>query len=264
MQLLRRCLLTVAITLMAGQSFAAQWSAPTDAELRLLPPYCVAKLRNDPALTRIWAPRVGQQFTNLHHYCFGLNFVNRYLFHSRPEDKASNLNFALNEFSYMVEHLFPNSPLAPEIYLSRGAALLYVKRDSEAIRDIMKAVELNPQLDKAYDTLAKFYVDHDQRDKALETVTEGLRHSPDSNKLKHRYTQLGGKQPYPEPLRQSAPEQEKTPPAAATTEHKESAPQSDDAPKTDSTAPAESPSAASDKPKIGSPSNPWCRFCPPE
>lgn len=245
--------------MLAAPSLAARWSRPTDMELRLLPPYCTAKLKNLPGGAQAYAATVGAQYTNIHHYCNGLAFLNRYYRAPMSAEGRSYLAFAVNEFDYMVDHLFPDSPLAPQIYLSRGTALALSKRYPEAARDMAKAVALNPKFAQGYQALADLYSDQHQQAKALETVTDGLRQLPDDPNLKRRYRELGGKLPYPEPATPSvaaSPPSKAAPPETAA-KNDEPAPDAEETEQEDEEKPADTA-----QPKIGSPTNPWCRFCP--
>lgn len=243
MRLLTRFLFSLSLMIVAGQSFSAQWSVPTDFELKMLPPFCTAKLKNDAALIQIYEPEVGPQFANIHHYCFALNFLNRFYTDSNRDEARSYLAFALNDFNYMTQHLYPgNKSLTAEIYLNQGIAESLQGKDADAIRDLQKAIELNPRLDNAYATQAKFFADRHEPAQALKIVSQGLRYTPESKRLKRLYLKFGGKLPYPKPIDQEEPKQ--------TVESQE----------TGST--PTQPAPDEEKQKIGSPSNPWCRFCP--
>ncbi len=243
MRLLTRFLFSLSLMIVAGQSFSAQWSAPTDSELKMLPPYCTAKMKNDAALIQIYEPQVGPQFANIHHYCSALNFLNRFYSDSNRNEAKSYLAFAVNEFNYMTQHLYPgNTALTAEIYLNQGVAESLQGRDAEAVRDMQKAIELDPRLDKAYAMQAKFFSDRHQQVEALKIITQGLRYVPESKRLKRLYSKFGGKLPYPEPVDQEKSKQ------AVQSQETNSVP--------------EQPAPTEEKQKIGIPSDPWCRFCP--
>jgi hypothetical protein len=106
--------------------------------------------------------------------------------------------------------------------------------------------------------LADFYSGIKQPAKALEIITEGLRHNPDTKSLQRRYTELGGELPYPAPI-------EPTPAVEAEAAKPEEPP----TPTPNSVEPAASPTTVppapvepTAEPQIGSPTNPYCRFCP--
>jgi Fe-S cluster biosynthesis and repair protein YggX len=59
-------------------------------------------------------------------------------------------------------------------HFSLGRAYLEAERLSEAVTPLARAVELNPQLSKAYQLLGQAYDGAGQRDRAVEIVTRGV------------------------------------------------------------------------------------------
>lgn len=235
-------------------SVKAGWE-PTPAEMATLPPYCAARFNQGSDAFKNWQTSMGGDFIHIHHYCVGLKLLN----HARgtfTSKKNETLAAAVGEFDYVLTHVAPDFYMRPEVLMNRGIALSMMKRDGEAVSNLLQAIELNPKQPRAYATLADLYDKMKNRGKALETVSEGLRHNPDTRSLQRRYTQLGGKLPYPEPIRPTqAADTPVTPPADAAPSAVTAAP----------TEPAKSEPAAApasaEQPKIGSPNNPYCRFC---
>ena len=222
-----------------------------------LPPYCMAKMELGPSSPqyKLWARTLGPDFSHVHHYCAGLNYLNRYYRALSPQDKKFNLQNALNNFNYMVSHAAPSFSLMPEILLNRGRVLTLMGNDAQAVNDLKKALEMNPKLIEAYTVLADYYKRTEQQKLALQTITEGLRHIPESRVLRRRYDELGGKKPYPEPHAATEPAADKKPDVASGG--------SSSTPKASEHADAKGGSEP-DETTIGTPSNPYCRFCPPE
>ena len=225
---------------------------PTDAEMASLPPYCKARMKSGQGSSdyRMWEQTLGTDFLHVHHYCAGINFINRSYRARDQRDKAFNLKSALGTLTYMVDKASPGFSLMPDVYLSRGLAYSLLKRHGEAMADMQKAIELDPRQVKAYNVMADYYVSTKQQAKALEAVTAGLRHNPDTKSLQRRYEELGGKLPYPAPA-----EAAKVDAQAAKPEENGAAPVQTP------TEPVARPEA-SPPPQIGSPTNPYCRFCP--
>lgn len=267
-------LFIVVLCLYSTIAGAVPWDKPTDVEVAVLPPYCLAKFRG--VAVKQWEDALGSIYMHVHHYCGALVYVNRYYKSSNIQDRRFYLQEVISNLGYMVTHAEQSSALMPEIYLQRGITYSLLKKPSEALADLQKAIDLNPKLMRAYLVLADLYEELKLRDKALATVTEGLRHAPLSKPLQRRYGELGGKQPFPEPY--SAPE---TKPEAAEVPV---AKPSDEAlsPKairakregdaqdsgissgaSAATTPAATPEPTVnvEPPKIGSPTNPYCRFC---
>lgn len=233
----------------------AAW-APSPAEMAALPPYCAAKFgeRANPDLAKMWRASMGGDFIHIHHYCAGLNFLNR----SRgmlPSKTRDILGATVREFDYVLSHASPEFYLRGEILMNRGIALSMAKRVGEAVGNLSQAIELDPKLSRAYMTLADVYIKQNNRSKALEIVSDGLRHNPDTKSLQRRYTELGGKMPYPAAI-EPAPTSDNV---AASPAETTTSPQVDSvSPETAST--PEEPFAS--PPPIGTPKNPYCRFCP--
>lgn len=241
------------------------WSKMTEPEVKQLPNYCMVKsreMKGDKGARSEGMALMGPQYSNVHHYCFGLNYLNRYYRNIGSRDAGSYLSFAITELTYMVEHMVPNSSIGAEIFLNRGIAYSLAKNDVKAMSDLQSALSLDPKLARAYIALADQFAKLENRDKALDVVTEGLRYLPDNRALKRRYDELGGKMPYPEPVVATSP------PAAAESQDKIEAPAATHQTGAPETAVNEAgPKAAEHQgadtsPPIGSPNNPYCRFCP--
>lgn len=247
--------LTGLAALFAVPAAQAAW-APTAAEMAALPAYCGARFNEGSEAFKSWRSTMGGDFIHIHHYCAGLNFLNRSYGMSSARDRQGTLGGAVREFDYVLTHASPDFHLRAEILMNRGLALSLLKKPGEAIVNLNQAIEKNPELPRAWMTLADLYDAQKQRAKALETVTEGLRHNPGTRSLQRRYAELGGKPPYPEPVKPE-PAQVATPvetPAEPVTEPAATAAQPVEM------APAQTTETLA--PKIGSPTNPYCRFCP--
>lgn len=243
--------------------FAIETGYPTDLELASLPQYCHAKLRKnqgDPEYEK-WRGILGLDFMHTHHFCQGLNLINRYYKASSESDRKHYLKSAIDNFGYMVTNAAPTYSLMPEVYINRGTALSKFGKNSEAMVDFRKAIELNPRWAKAYTILADFYVEKKLQGEALATITEGLRYVPNSKMLQRRYVELGGKKPFPEPFEQATVDVQ---PSTEKTEKAQPA-QSKEA--SDNTIKSASDTTESQSQQnqpaqtIGVPGNPWCRFC---
>lgn len=239
---------------------------PTDAELSSLPAFCKVKLRHhfDTPEYKSLQASLGPDFEHVHHYCAGLNFNNRYYRSIDIDDKKFYLQSALGEFAYMTSHAKPEFSLMPEIYLNQAITYSLMKNMGNAIASLEKAISLNPRLTRAYIMLADYEIELKMGSKALSTVTEGLRQTPNSKPLQKRYVSLGGKLPFPEPYQK--PEEQES--IAA---EKGVAKEADIPDATHDQAQSGEPSTqggsgatptVDEVPAIGMPGNPWCRFCP--
>jgi hypothetical protein len=101
--------------------------------------------------------------------------------------------------------------------------------------------------------LRYYYSEKGVKGKALNVIEEGLRHSPDSKALLRRFKALGGKIP-PPPIVAAPQSNVAKEPSKAAVEPQQSAGQANGE--------KQAPADAVEPPKIGSPKNPYCRFCP--
>lgn len=247
----------VLASVLSAHAGAVEPWAPNDSEMANLPPFCKARMKSGSSSPdyKTWENTLGKDFLHTHHYCAGINFISRYYRSRSKQDKLFNLNNALGNLTYMVEHASPDYSLMPDVYLNRGLTYSLMKRHGEAMADMNKAIELNPNQAKAYNVLADYYASTQQKDKALETVTKGLQHNPDTLSLQRRYTELGGKLPYPAPIAPAPVEAE----AAKTDETPADTPSSPAVGTQEAAPPDVVPVTPA---PIGSPKNPYCRFCP--
>ena len=193
-----------------SSAFGGKWSPPTEAEIRTLPPYCGPRLNQTPDASR-WK-RIIPEFISIHHYCFGRTFLNRAMIAMDPRERAGWVSAAIGELSYMVKGDRPGAALISEYYLYRGIAYTMQRDDWRAAADFTSALRHDPKQVLAYARLAGIYKNAQDNAKALEVVSDGLRHVPASSLLQEEYLALGGKKPFPEPLKAAVPEE---PPATS-------------------------------------------------
>jgi len=252
----------IVLAIFSAYANAVEPWAPTDSEMASLPPYCKARMKSGQGSPdyKMWESTLGKDFLHTHHYCAGINFINRYYRSRSQQDKRFNLNYAQTNLQYMVTNADPDYSLMPYVYLNLGVVYSLMNQPGQAITHFNKAIELNPRQPKAYNALSDYYAKTKQSAKALEIVTTGLRHNPDIKSLQRRYRELGGKLPYPEPINPTpaveakAVKQEEPVTASPTPISVE--------PAASSTTIQPAPAEPIAEPESGSPTNPYCRFCP--
>lgn len=197
---------------------------------------------------------------HMHHYCDCLRLRNRALRYppGHPQFKF-NLQVGVGGCQYVIDHTSPTFYMLPYVYVDKGRGLMLLGDKGQAVAAFEKAMSLNPDFAPAYVELANFYEGAGQKKKALETVSEGLRHDPENKTLKRIYLRVGGKEPFPEPI--AKPEPPASPAAEAATEAKPEpeAPTAAFDPSAESAEPAK---PAPEQPQDSSPKSPYCRFCP--
>ncbi len=236
------------------------------AEVRLLPEVCYVRIIDGQGSVRYkeFERMYGPDLLHVHHYCYGLTYINRSFKAMPTHDRKYLLEGAVGQIDYVITHAQPNFSLLTDVYLDKARVLNMLNRTGEALTAVNKSIEINPKQNRAYLLAIDIYKGINQTDKSLALASEGLRHLPDSTALQRRYDQLGGKLPYPEPYAQPVepvtptepPRQEASSVNTAARPDKSGA--ASDAAKEQILAPA----PPSQRQPIGSPTNPWCRFCP--
>lgn len=236
-------------------------------------PYAATPAEQAMCQVRVYS-RLGERNENtmhMHHYCDGLRFLDRaYSAMSNKEDMKYYLNVSINNFDYVLTHTKEDYVMRGEVHVGKARALKLAGRKAEAVAEFSKALRYDINSTDAYQALADHYLETGNKTKALEMATEGSRRNPDSKGLKRRYTELGGKLPYPDPLvKQSsrAPEAVATSPPTSPGSQVSPTPGASTPPDASAAVKAVEKAAdpnasAAEPPKIGSPTNPWCRFCP--
>lgn len=240
--------LVAAILLLTVPAWAVESFAPTPAEEAM----CQARVYS----------RLGPRDENtqhMHHYCSGLRYLDRaYASMRNKRDMQYKLDVAINNLDYVLTHTQEDYVMRGEVHVAKARALKLAGKKTAAVTEFNKALRYELGTPDAYQALADHYLESGNKAKALEMATEGLRRNPDSRGLKRRYTELGGKLPYPETI-QATSVVEPLPSQNAETQH-ETSPVATKI-EANSAPPADTP-VSTQPPKIGSPTNPFCRFCP--
>lgn len=228
-------------------SMPAWATAPTPAEDAM----CLARV-----YSRL--DRSNPNSGHMQHYCYGLRSLNR-SYAAQGNVRIHYLKESINEFDYVLNKTTEDYVMRGEVHVERARALNLLGKRTEAVTELNKALRYSSYFAVVYPMLGDIYQEMGNKQKALEMVTEGLRRNPDSKGLKRRYTEFGGKLPYPEAIAKvMLPEETEAKAEAATLLEGATNQAADGANPTAPTA----PTPQIDPPRIGSPKNPYCRFCP--
>ncbi len=246
-----------------GSVHAVESWRPTPAEMPSLPPYCAAKWNGGPEAAR-WKAEYGPDYMHVHHYCVGLNSLSRYYRSADPKKKEEYLRTAMAQWDYMLSHAKPSSHHYWNYYFQKGSTLLLMRRSAEAIKEFQSALAHKPDASEVYLKLADIYKGQNKPKDALEIIAEALRRAPDVKILQKRYLELGGNEPFPEPYKKAAQTEEPVAPPpgnAARSEEKQQPATVDNQPVTPEAGVAAKAPPPVEPARIGTPKNPWCRFC---
>ncbi len=202
------------------------------------------------------------QITN--HECDCVRFINRAMRSMKDEAEFKyNLGEAIGGCNYNLTHS-PGSPWNANAYYQIGLAQHLLKKPVEAVTAFNNAIRLNPRYEQGYSELANVLMSMKSKENALKTVSEGLRWLPDSKVLQRKYKRYGGILPYPPPHEQAIPPAPTNAASVTGTEQPSGTPSEQSAAAVPIIKASETPSRpdAALSAVIGSPTNPWCRFCP--
>jgi len=199
-------------------------------------------------------------YVHFHHYCAAMNAMNKANVTKGKEDRRYQLGLVMSESSYVLSHSAADHPLLPAVYTLRAQSLLSARKPADAERELLKALQMDPTQMEALVTLARLYSDTGRKDNAVKTVRAGLAIAPDNKSLRRLGLKLAMELP---PIEGTAAEAAPTPPQPPS--DKEAAPAGTPSPdsvvKSSDLATPET-GIPTVETSIGSPTNPWCRFCP--
>ena len=174
---------------------------PTPAELLVLPPYCKDSqiirrvnegrpVGRDEPIAQHWFSVLGENFWDIHHYCFALNEVNRAQRAQNTTERTGWLSQSLGEFDYVLKGAKPGFILLPEILTKKGEALIMLGRDGEGAAEFEKTIEIKPDYWAPYAHLSDYYKEKKNLAKAREILEQGLKAIPNSKGLLRRKKEL--------------------------------------------------------------------------
>lgn len=186
----------------------------TETDAAILEPVCVLVLTNGTG-HKYWYDvlagnpildlpqfNMAKNAVSLHHYCYAELARNKYFTARDKKKKGELVGIMISDYKFMVtapEYLPKDWKYMAHMFVKYGEALLLAGKEVESVRAFQQAFRHDVRYDKAYIAIADYFAKKGNRDQALAQVTEGLRHRPDSRRLKRLYADYGGKLPYPSP-----------------------------------------------------------------
>lgn len=212
-------------------------------------------------------PGIGWE--HAHHWCDCVRFRYRAVRSIGDRDSFRyNSGQALQGCDYVIGAVRPGSRILPKVHVDKGRVLKLRGETRAATQEFQRAISLEPREINAYSELSLLLEEGGQKVAARETVALGLQHNPESKLLQKRYRELGGKEPFPEPISRTAP--------APILPQSSVAPAPSDVLELEPPEPViavevqpEAPSDANNQPtddgkSMAEGSGRSCRFCPPE
>lgn len=184
------------VLLAAACGLAEAASNPvTKEQYQLLPPYCrnqgfVARHLYRPTAEDEWKRRLGRDYINIHHYCWGLvHMLNAYKLGVTSGKGRAQFAEAVDDFQYTINATLGNGPstpgavLLPEMYTKLGEALLALRDYNNAEASFRSARELNPAYVPPYVWWAQHLLKQGKSGEALAVAEEGMKNAPESKSL---------------------------------------------------------------------------------
>ncbi len=88
---------------------------PYPEEVGSLPEYCQARFAGDEGVVKEWSRRIGiKQWLHIHHFCIGINQMNRASLTQNKRMRAYLLQSASSQFGYVLARWPPDFHLTTE------------------------------------------------------------------------------------------------------------------------------------------------------
>lgn len=157
---------------------------PTSLEMKQLPEYLQVRMKylwergkalKDPVYVK-WQARFGDDYQYLHHYGYGLNYMNR-VARGNVSTYARKfyLKRAVDELDFVTRHSSKKLPILCQVHAKKGEALMMLDKVAEAVPEFMKAIKLKPDYFYAYLKLSQCYTACGDLEKAEEVLKIGAR-----------------------------------------------------------------------------------------
>lgn len=266
----------LAITCAQVHALEIRGEPASEADIATLPPVCklilieqpgvhhVVGQREHPELFERPEYRMAKGNPHLHHYCWSLIHKQRYFRAQGATQKNYRFTQFMGDIGYVLTNADKDWPYF-HVMLLEEADLLIVRRDfPQAILKIQEALSHEPKYEKAYVLLYDAYLGMGDKKKAIKAAQDGLIDNPRSKPLRRRLKEQGILPPPPPP----EPAAETTLDTAAdTTTPSQSLPdvakkQGNNSNQTQESTEIDGALKPVETPVIGTPDNPYCRFCP--
>ncbi len=250
---------------LAAASLALPAHAGTQAEYQALQNWCVERDRHKD--DSAWqANNNPQKYFHFQHYCSAMRAMDRINRARNRQDVQYAVGLVKGELQYVIARYPAEYFLMPEVYALRGKAEFLGGSIADAEVSLLHALQLDPTHAGAYVTLIDLYKGTNRKARAVDTVRAALAAAPGHKGLRRKAQELGVEVPEivtQEHKLENAPAQPENPPVTPVTKEEAGssivAPKPEMAPIDNNIQKPADPEAH--QTKIGTPGNPWCRFC---
>lgn len=252
----------------------------SENEIATLPAVCKLILIEQPGIHHVVGQRTHPELfdrpeyrmakgnIHLHHYCWSLIHKLKYFRANGTHQKNHRFSQFMGDIDYVIQYSDKTWQFFHVMLLEQADMLVYRREFPQAILKIQEALKYSSNFEKAFVLLYDAYLGMGNKQKAIQAVQEGLTSNPRSKPLRRRLQEQG--LPLP-PLPSDEPKIDsalKNITESTTINPTGPIDQADS--KGNIHGPVEAPSSVENRieqkpaenPNIGTPHNPYCRFCP--
>lgn len=230
------------------------------SDLALMPPYChgtqvIRSVSQDPQPIENYISIYGKSYSHLHHYCEALVTINKYQFLQDKLVRESKMRKALIDIQYSIDRSDLAFVFLPDMYAAKARVLFTLRRDSEAVLALKKAIEVKPDYVPAIGQLSDFFAGKGDKAQAIKILEEGIDNTERATSLIKKLEKLG-KTYQGTPGSSRKKEEPRTP--LVTEQSPDTEKRSSTTNNAEEITKQTPPSPVDNRPA----DNPYCRFCP--
>lgn len=200
---LKRLVLLGVAFIIALPAQAGHPADKTEAEMAMVPAYCRDTMawagygdasHNTSPRAGHWIALMGNNFWNMHHYCWAqVNRMRATRSGVRPDVRKSLLEGVVADYVYSIDKAPKDFILAPEILTRLGEVYLMLGKTEQADKAFAQAREKKLDYWPAYSRWSEHLMASGRRAEAKALVKSGLEYAPKAKVLQEQYRILGGK-----------------------------------------------------------------------
>lgn len=161
----------------------------SDVFVETLPDYLKVRLKHHYNAIhpdyQVFVKIFGHDYSHMHHYAFGLQFIDSYYKTTNQQKKSFYLESAISEFDYVLKRSSLKNPVLNQIYYKKGDAYLLMKNYPAAAVEYLKSIKIKKEELYPYLKLSECYTMvgmHKEAKEALELGRKNTEINKNSNK----------------------------------------------------------------------------------
>lgn len=210
------------VAILPSNSFAEMPKGPTilPEEMKLLPRWCQIRMLSHAGMrgyigvhalkdrvpdhilreNKKWEKVIGEDiYTYLHHYCWALNWINRYKrfrfaqYKGAEKDLHGALSNAIGQFNFIRGHLRPKHKLYYSMLMNEAYVYQELKDNKKVAVRYMEVIKRKPGYALAYVKYAQFLNYIGKNGDAVKILKLGLKNTKGAKIIKQTMAAMGGR-----------------------------------------------------------------------